>query len=65
MDGFDWSELLEVAVPIALTAGAGLLTWAFVAGRKFVKSTETKIDDKILAALEKAFKDSAGPKQDT
>ena len=57
-EGFNWGELLETALPYALTAGAGLLAWGFVYLRKFVKGTETQIDDKILAAIEKAFEDS-------
>jgi hypothetical protein len=39
--------LVAVALPVA-----------FVWLRKFVASSETKVDDKILEAVEKAFQDS-------
>jgi hypothetical protein len=56
--GFNWGELLDVVLPIAMTAGAGLLAWGAFKLRAFVASTETKIDDQILAAVEKALEDS-------
>ncbi len=52
MEDVAWIEIVVGILAVALPMG-------FIYLRKFVKSTETTVDDKILAAVTKAFNETA------
>ncbi len=51
MEDMGWVEILVGLMAVVLPIG-------FIYLRKFVLATETKVDDKILAAVTKAFNES-------
>jgi hypothetical protein len=51
-------ELVDALLPAGLAVGALVLGFGYKWLKTYVASTETKIDDKILAAVQKALKDA-------
>ncbi len=51
-------ELVDALLPAGLAVGALLVGFGYKWLKKFVASTETKVDDKILAAVKKALQEA-------
>lgn len=59
MEGFDWSQIWDAALPVLLLGVGALFGFGWGKLKDYVKSTETKIDDELVAKIEEIIKEKS------
>lgn len=56
MEGFDWSQLLDVLIPAAGGVVVAVVAWLVLKVKSLVAATENKWDDELLAKVLEGMK---------